>query len=131
MHGDEDSNFEEVAVQRVDDVLKRVLFPSQVYMFSHRGGEMFSLEKLSSSIPVNLDPSKFSVDGVKVIVANNLTHLLVRSQSNTSRIYYSYQNQTTAVWSQFEAIADDKSHLQYDFDIAFNGFVKVRRCLKR
>ena len=100
-----------------------------MYTFQQEGGTTFSAQKLSSSIPVNVDPSKFSVDGVKVITANNLTHLLVRSQSNTSRIYYSYQNQTTAAWSKFEPIADDKSHLQYDFDVAFNGFVKV--CLQR
>ena len=97
----------------------------QVYLFKQQGGNNFSTQKLSSSIPVNIDKSKFSVDGVKVITANNLTHLLVRSQTNASRIYYSYQNQTTGVWSAFEAIADDKNHLQYDFDVAFNGFVKV------
>ena len=97
----------------------------QVYLFKQQGGNNFSTQKLSSAIPVNIDKSKFSVDGVKVITANNLTHLLVRSQTNASRIYYSYQNQTTGVWSAFEAIADDKNHLQYDFDVAFNGFVKV------
>ena len=94
-------------------------------MFTHGGGTTFSVQRLSSSIPANLDPSRFSVDGVKVITANNFTHLLVRSQSNTSRIYYSYQNQSTAAWSQFEPIGDDKNHLQYDFDVALNSYVKV------
>ena len=54
-----------------------------------------------------------------------MTHLFVRSQSNQSRIYYSYQQWEKGVWSSFVPIGDDKNFLMYDFDVVVNTFVWV------
>ena len=70
---------------------------------------------------------EFSRDGVKVVstTTTSMTHLFVRSQSNQSRIYYSYQQWEKGVWSSFVPIGDDKNFLMYDFDVVVNTFVWV------
>ena len=86
---------------------------------------------MSSDIPLTLTVSECSMDGIKIMNVHNLTHLFVRSQSNESRIYYSYQDWKKGVWSKFVPIADDKNHLKYDFDVVENTFVKVYMYVQR
>ena len=103
-------------------------FLKQVYSFSRKSdGKTFAVTKLSSNIPVNLPPNQFSLDGVKFVSTpnTNKTHLFVRSQSNTSQIYYSYQDWKTGAWSKYTPIGDNKHYLAYDFDVVLNTFVWV------
>lgn len=99
----------------------------QVYAFTEgkAGNDNFTVTKLTTNIPSSLPVSKFSLDAIKLLSVPNVTHMFVRSQSNRSRIYHSYQEWKSGTWSAFKPIGDDDNHLVYDFDVVINTFLKV------
>ena len=100
----------------------------KVYSFTLLANGSFAITKLTTTIPFNLQPTNFTRDSVKILKANDLTHLFVRSQSNQSRLYYSYK-ELAGSWTKFVALGDDSNFLKYDFDVVFNNYVKVSRFL--
>lgn len=99
-----------------------------MYLFSRQlQSNNYNVAKLSTSIPVNLPPTHFSLDSVKFVHTpiTNKTHLFVRSQSNHSELYYSYRDWEKGMWSTFVPIGGSKHYLAYDFDVVVNTFVWV------
>jgi hypothetical protein len=97
----------------------------QVYSFSRSSDNSYAVAKLSADIPAGLPPAHFSLDSVKTIdtYEYNMTHLFVRSQSNHSEVYYSFQDWKTGTWSKFTSIVKSNHFLAYDFDVVLNRFV--------
>ena len=95
-----------------------------MYSFTLLANGTFAVTNVTYTIPVNLQPTAFTLDSVKILEANDLTHLFVRSQSNQSRLFYSYRN-SAGSWTKFIALGDNSNFLKYDFDVVFNNYVKV------
>ena len=97
--------------------------PFQVYVYkqSGAGASSYTQTKLSASIPTTLQPSSFSLDPIQAITLSRNTHLFARSQSNTSRLYWSWNNGSD--WSGWVAIGDSSDYLAYDPYVAVNSLV--------
>ena len=97
----------------------------QVYLFSQNSGNHFTETKLSTDLPVNLQPSQFSLDPVKCIVLKNLIHLFARSQSSDSKVYWTYSNGSSpSLWSPWKYIGSGSDYLKYDPFVVINNFVE-------
>jgi len=92
-----------------------------MYNQTGTGASSFTEIKLSTSIPTTLQPSSFSLDPIQAIVLSRNTHLFVRSQSNTSRLFWSWNNGSD--WSDWVAIGDSSDYLAYDPYVAVNILV--------
>ena len=91
-------------------------------MYRQTGASDYTEVKLSTSIPTTLQSSSFSLDPIQAIVLSQNTHLFVRSQSNTSRLYWSWNNGSD--WSDWVAIGDNSDYLAYDPCVAINSLVE-------
>ena len=91
-------------------------------MYSETEANDYTEIKLSTSIPTTLQPSSFSLDPIQAIVLSRNTHLFVRSQSNISRLYWSWNDGSN--WSDWVAIGDNSDYLAYDPCVAINSLVE-------
>ena len=94
-------------------------------MYDQKSAAEFVLTKLSTNIPVNLSPSNFSLDAVQCVLLKNRIHLFVRSQTNSSRLFWSYSSENdTSDWSKCVAIGSSDERLHYDAYAVINTFVE-------
>ena len=95
----------------------------QVYLVT----PSFSVSEVGlGKLPVTLDPKKFSVDPVQAVNLENLhtIFVFVRSQTNSSLLYYCYANTSIGKlsWSKWSQIGDS-TPLEQDPFAATNSFL--------
>lgn len=95
----------------------------QLVCLTQTGPSTFQAAQITTTIPSTLTPDQFSQDSVQIITLNKMTHVFVRSQTAKPRLFYSYQSWGATAWTDWAAIGDDKTFLQYDAYVVINTFV--------
>ena len=99
-------------------------------MHTQTGNVEFTELKLSSNLPVSLQPSQFSKDPVKCAALGELIHVFARTQTDKSQVYWSYLSagsngsngsNGSSTWKR---IGSDSNYLKYDPFVVLNYFVQ-------
>ena len=104
----------------------------QVYRQTQMSDREFIEDKMSTDIPVTLQPSQFSTDPVQCAVLDKLVHMFVRSQNSESKVYWNYfgsgngsnctkPNPLSITW---KTIGSNSDYLKFDPFVVINTFVE-------
>ena len=76
-------------------------------------------------LPVSLEVERFSNDSVQAVVVANITFVFARSQTNISRLFYTFRNRTLSKsqWSKWLPIGKDSEGIEQDAFAAVNTFL--------
>ena len=79
----------------------------------------------TGQLPVSLEVDRFSNDSVQAVVVANVTFVFARSQTNTSRLFYTCRNNTLskAQWSKWLPIGEDGEGVEQDAFAVVNTFL--------
>ena len=84
----------------------------------------FTLVLLSKDLPANLDKKDFSRDPVRAIYHKNRTHIFVRSQTNTSQLFYNTLDEKLNLENvKWALIGSSDDYLKFDAHAAINTFL--------
>lgn len=76
-------------------------------------------------LPVSLEVERFSNDSVQAVAMENITFVFARSQTNISRLFYTFRNRTLSKsqWSKWIPIGEDSERIEQDTFAAINTFL--------
>ena len=95
-----------------------------MYSQSPSNPKTFTMVQLSKDLPINKDQKAFSRDPVRVIYHENRTHIFVRSQTNTSQLFYDTLNGSLMLENpKWAVIGSSSDNLQFDAHAAVNTFL--------
>ena len=95
-----------------------------MYSQSPSNPKAFTLAQLSKDLSMNLDKKDFSRDPIQTIYHKNRTHIFVRSQTNTSQLFYNTLNEKLNIENvKWALIGSSDDYLKFDAHAAVNTFL--------